>query len=462
VRDNELYFMRLELPTELSDLIRRGLLSEARELLRELIRGAEGDYRRRLEFELDRLRRWAIQYPYTEMEAYEIASKKIGDLSPEEFRDLISSGCVDHITLDGDLRIYERFLPNMMWLCPSLKDRSLEREDERRIREKEELSRRAREVMESRDYPLIFRFRAEITLRALPRGERLRVWLPVPRVSALHPEVRVISYSREPYISDEMHPQRTAYFELTSGSDDTVWIEYEAVCVPRRPMEEIPDDLRELDGEPEARHREERIPHITFSEDLKHLVSSLTEGLDALERARRIWDWVVENVRYTYVHDYALFDNISEFAFTKRRGDCGVQAILLITMLRLAGIPARWQSGWYANPVDWGMHDWAQFYLEPFGWVYADPSFGHPTEDWRKDFYFGGIEGFRLSFNSEISYPFDPPKESFRSDPVDSQVGEAEWDGGNIYYDMMDSKLHLLEVRRADIRWINHSISTRF
>jgi hypothetical protein len=41
-------------------------------------------------------------------------------------------------------------------------------------------------------------------------------------------------------------------------------------------------------------------------------------------------------------------------------------------------------------------------------------------------------------------------------------VGEAEWDGGNIYYDMMDSKLHLLEVRRADIKWINHSISTRF
>lgn len=223
MRDNELYFMRLDLPEELSGLIKRGLLSEAEELLKGLIKGAEGDYRRRLEFELDRLRRWAIEYPYTELEAYEIASKKIRDLSREEFRELISSGCVDHITLDGDIRIYKRFLPNMMWLCPSLKDRSLEQEDERRVRAKEALSKRAREVMESRAEPLIFKFRAELTLRAVPKGERFRAWLPVPRVSALHPEVKIVSSSSEPYVSDEMHPQRTAYFELTaSGSDDRV------------------------------------------------------------------------------------------------------------------------------------------------------------------------------------------------------------------------------------------------
>jgi len=31
-----------------------------------------------------------------------------------------------------------------------------------------------------------------------------------------------------------------------------------------------------------------------------------------------------------------------------------------------------------------------------------------------------------------------PAKQHFRSDTVDSQRGEVEWDGGNLYYDKWD------------------------
>ncbi len=450
MRENTLNFMVRRLPNDLEVLVREGRHSEAKRRIKELLKSAEGRYRKRLEFEMDRLRRWPLQYPYGEEGAYKVAAERVEGLTPEEFKRLLSSGCVDYIRLDGEIRIFERFLPNMVWLCPELKGRYKE-ENGTKAKAREALKERAVEVLKGEATPLIFRVRAELRVKgdAVPRGERVRIWLPIPRISSLHPKVRVLSHSGEPYISSEDHPQRTAYFEVTSSEDGTkVWLEYEVEAVPRAPDSR---EINELDGKPQPHHLEEGIPHITFFEELRDLVNSLIADIDdPLARARRIWDWVIDNIAYTYVHDYALFDDISRFIFQRRRGDCGVQAILLITMLRIAGISARWQSGWYANPVRWGMHDWAQLYIEPLDWIYMDPSFGHPREgeEWRRDFYFGGIEGYRLAFNSEVNYPFDPPKEHFRSDPVDNQRGEAEWDGGNLYYDVVDTRLEILDVRR--------------
>ncbi len=440
--------MRYNILDDLKSLIERGELSEAKEAIRELLKNANGDYKRRLEFEENRLYRWPMQYPFEEEEALEELKKRIPSLTMEEFRKLIERGCIDYRLLEGKVRIFERFVPNSLWLCPDLKNKAIEEKDETIERAKAALVDRAMDVMSSRAKPLTYKFRAKVILGkgSVPKGEKVRVWIPIPRVGDLHPEVRILAYNREPYLADEMHKQRTAYFEFaSSGLNDEVWIEYEVVAKPFKvdlKHEEV-EEIRISD------YLEERIPHVRFTRELRDLTKSIVGNEDnPLLKARKIWDWIVDHVIYTYVHDYALFDNISMYAATKRRGDCGIQAILLITMLRLAGIPARWQSGWYANPVRPGMHDWAQFYIEPYGWVYADPSFGHPRdgEDWRRDFYFGSIEGFRLAFNSEINHPFDPPKEHFRSDPVDSQRGEVEWDGGNLYYDKWDFELNLLEV----------------
>jgi nicotinamidase-related amidase len=45
-------------------------------------------------------------------------------------------------------------------------------------------------------------------------------------------------------------------------------------------------------------------------------------------------------------------------------------------LCRAAGVPARWQSGWQTKPGDWNMHDWSEFYVEPWGWLPADASYG--------------------------------------------------------------------------------------
>src|SRR3546814_16304527 len=61
--------------------------------------------------------------------------------------------------------------------------------------------------------------------------------------------------------------------------------------------------------------------------------------------------------------------------------------------------------------------------------------------DWSSDvcssdlwFYLGGLDNWRIAFNQDWDRAFQPPKKHFRSDNIDPQRGEAEWDGGNLYF----------------------------
>jgi hypothetical protein len=59
-------------------------------------------------------------------------------------------------------------------------------------------------------------------------------------------------------------------------------------------------------------------------------------------------------------------------------------------------------------------------------------------DDRLKWFYLHGMDSYRLIFNDAYSQPFYPEKEHPRSETVDSQRGEVEWRGGNLYFDQWD------------------------
>ena len=109
-------------------------------------------------------------------------------------------------------------------------------------------------------------------------------------------------------------------------------------------------------------------------------------------------------------------------------------------MCRCAGVPARWQSGWETKRRDWNMHDWCEFYVEPWGWLPADPSYGlrESTDPRVREFYFGHQDSYRMIVNLDYGHPLTPPKQSLRSEPADFQRGEVEVDGKNLYFDQFD------------------------
>lgn len=118
-------------------------------------------------------------------------------------------------------------------------------------------------------------------------------------------------------------------------------------------------------------------PHIAFTPYLRQLTERVIDGLeDPLDRARAIYDYLTQHIDYRYQPPYLLLGSIADDCAHLLRGDCGVMALTFITMCRIAGVPARWQSGLYVAPDSVGPHDWAEFYTPQTGWLNADVSFG--------------------------------------------------------------------------------------
>ena len=95
----------------------------------------------------------------------------------------------------------------------------------------------------------------------------------------------------------------------------------------------------------------EQLPHIAFTPYMKALAAQLTEGItDPVQKAKRIYDFVTLNVHYHFQPMYFVHENITDNCARSRRGDCGVMAATFITLCRIAGIPAKWQSGMVTTP----------------------------------------------------------------------------------------------------------------
>jgi CubicO group peptidase (beta-lactamase class C family) len=308
----------------------------------------------------------------------------------------------------------------------------------------------AKESAQPQVDPVKQRIRYEIRVHdgnpRLHPGAKVRCWLPFPQEYRQQRDVRLISTDPPGgTIAPNGCPQRTIYFEQTLGDEAKpphFAVEFEFVCSAYVPDLD-PNAVRPYDLKSPlyVDNTAERAPHIVFTPEMRATVKEIVgDEQNPLLKARRIFRWLSQNVKYCAEMEYSTIPNISAKALSSRRGDCGVQSLLFITLCRAAGVPARWQSGWETLPGGWNMHDWAEFYVEPSGWLPADPSYGlqEHADPRVQDFYCGRMDAYRMIVNLDYGRPLDPPKISFRSEPTDFQRGEIEIDGHNLYFDEWD------------------------
>ncbi|HZZ44337.1 MAG TPA: transglutaminase domain-containing protein [Tepidisphaeraceae bacterium] len=283
-------------------------------------------------------------------------------------------------------------------------------------------------------------------------GSLLRVWLPYPQEYRQQRNVKMISMSPEggfiaPTAVDgnpiKGAPQRTVYFEKKISDpkhEETFKIEFEYDSFAYYPKL---DDakVQPLPADFDQSYLAERPPHIVFSPEIKNaVVQAVGDETNPLIKARKIFHWIGSQVRYAFEDEYCTIPSYAQKIIMCKKGDCGIQATLFITMCRAAGVPARWQSGWESKVVGNSQHDWAEFYVAPWGWLPADQSYGlQPSTDPKvREFYIGHQDAYRMIVNLDWGQPLQPPVKSLRSDPSDFQRGEVEIDGKNIYYDKWD------------------------
>lgn len=286
-------------------------------------------------------------------------------------------------------------------------------------------------------------------------GEYVRVWIPFPAITPEQSGIRLLAASHQATISDS--PIRTVYgeFRYHSGERFETTVEFTNTAVYHELSEAVATDT----VPPEVRrYLTEVEPHIVFTPYLRRLAAYIVGGVtNPLTKARRIYDYVTGHVKYSYTREYRLFDNIPMYAAVNGRGDSGVQALLFITLCRISGVPARWQSGNGVHPTTSsgvgsdgsagrvGSHDWAQFYVAPYGWLPCDPSFGGGAkkrgDDEAWNWYFGNLDPYRYISCTEFQRQLEPAKRFMRMNPYDNQSGEIEYfDEALSFSDIIGSK----------------------
>lgn len=426
------------LPPEIARRKAMGDLEGALRLIdRDLARDSLGGLAPRLRAERVRLERLPGDYPYGRAAALALLRAEWPELTEAQFDALVDAGRIDWRNISGEPRFHEDFLDSLRLYpreAPGLRQTPADNTQRDAM-----LARMAREGALTARITL----RASIRSKAPARGRPVRAWLPLPARCPQQSEIEILDATPGFTAAPEDALQRTVYWESRERDSFTVTYRYRhrAVCTDPLSLPWDPVQPTFDTGE--------QLPHLAFTPYLRELAARLTaDCASPAEKAAAIYDYVTGNVDYRYQPAYLHLDVIADTCAKELRGDCGVMALLFIALCRIAGIPARWQSGLSVRPDRVGPHDWAMFYIAPHGWLWADPSFGSSArrdgEPLRRKHYFGSLDPWRMVANSAFQAPLTPPDPALRQDPYDNQRGEMTLDGAGLDSAEMERTVELI------------------
>ena len=444
--NDTLQFQNVGLPEDILRMKHHGDYENAIKLI---------DYRMKTEKMPDALRyclsihremmvRSAVEFPYTYDDALAIIRQHIPDFTTEEWNRIIAERKVRWAYINGEMRIFNRFFSSLVKAYKGFAKRANQTLPgvESAVGGIPLLDYAGMKMKENGSMTNRIRIRATMRIKDenFVPGMFVRAHLPIPSACEQQSEIRIEKvFPENGQIAPEDAEQRTVCWEMNMTENQEFVVEYSYLHTAKY------HNLDEAVGIPGQYDfdLEEQAPHIVFTPYIKALVAELTEGVtDPMEKARRFYDFITKNMSYTFMPSYFLLENIPDTCACNFNGDCGVFALLFLTLCRCAGIPAQWQSGFTAEPDFCGGHDWVRFYVEPYGWLYVDGSYGVSAQrnenETRRKFYFGNLDPYRMVANRVFQAPFTVRKEHWRADPFDNQVGEIETADHGLTYEEYD------------------------
>lgn len=399
------------------------------------------------------IRRIPVNYPYCKEEAIALVKEHIHDFTENEFDELLQQRRIRWIFIDGEQRFVKSFYRT---LCKG--DHAFARRAKAELKGIESsfadssairrLNRCIEKMKKTGSCSHRIRIRATVKLNDehfIP-GMFLRVHLPIAAACVQQKDIRIEKLFPEGAMVDEENAlQRTVCWEKTMHENHEFMVEYSYIHTANY---HEPEKIKASVIQPSF-YTEEKNPHIVFTPYLQQLTQEvIAEETNPVQKARKIYDFITLNMNYTFMPDYFTLIDIVETGAKNFNGDCGVFALMFITMCRCAGIPARWQGGYAAEPEFLGGHDWAQFYVAPYGWLFADPSYGiaavRRNNEEHRQFYFGNLDAFRTVISNDFQAPFTIKKNYWRHDPYDNQDGEMESSDRGFLYSEFEHNQQIL------------------
>ena len=252
-----------------------------------------------------------------------------------------------------------------------------------------------------------FTFHYGFTVKDMPVGERVRVWIPAAHSDEFQ-EVKVVSaggdlglkkthesrFGNEMYYADTSKAkQADLHFEVVY---DVVRHERLTLGVARPRLGEV--QIKDRDRK-EYLQPDRLVPVTGLPADL---ALKVTEGKTApLDKARAIYDYVFTTMRYDktgtgWGHGDVLY------ACDAKKGNCTDFHSLFIAMARSQQIPARFEIGFPLPPDKHsaeiaGYHCWADFFEPKNGWIPVDISEAWKHQE-KRDYFFGAHDVNRVQF----------------------------------------------------------------
>ncbi|HEY9061868.1 MAG TPA: transglutaminase domain-containing protein [Pseudobacteroides sp.] len=416
--------------------------------------------------EIERNRRIPLDYKLDESQLFAELSKSIKGFGKNEFVKWQKEGRFDIKTVNGQKRFMNSSKSNLFFRYPELNARRIDYNNNINFANevyntiiKIKTTKAGSDGVVRAPYKMQISHSLTLNKGLVNKGAKLSCWIPFPIAFESQNNIKLIRSSYPvKSIDSEKSPIRSAFFEITTSNDNPgpFEVEYSYTSYSNyRKVDPLKVGKYNVNSDVYKKYTREE-PHITFSNKITRQVDKIIGSeTNPYIKAKKIYNWICDNIKYSYCVEYSTLRNISEYTLEKGYGDCGQQAMLFISMCRSEGIPARWQSGLAAYNTRQFIHDWAETYIEPYGWIPVDTYMGvyftsvskvlgSKKSNEIRDFYFGNMDYFRMVANKGHSIELKPDKKYLRSDAVDFQRGEIE-SGRNFYFDEWKYKFKVIK-----------------
>lgn len=281
----------------------------------------------------------------------------------------------------------------------------------------------------------VFSVKAQVRQADLPPGPLVRAWFPYPLLTPAVQNIHTLSVQpagalqHAPDIEADIG---IAYLEVPRPETADVELELKVAFDAYHTDCAIdPDRLPPYDEQSELYRRftraEQQMP---LSEPLRQLAQSVVGAeTNPYRKARRLYDWVCDNVRYNFVWRWRdatfTYGCAAEEVRQRRIGDCVIQSVFYAALCRNVGVPARVCNGPIFPPGMKNDHVWAEVYFPNYGWVPVDvtysevagmvPGLSDAQRRQIRDFFFGRLDRYRIcTQRNELAQELVPLKSSPR------------------------------------------------
>jgi len=342
-------------PRHADAMLAKGQFREATEYLQQVLAtgGLSTADRELLQFESDRVGRIRKDYPLTEAALFAELQKRVKEVSKEEFQKWIREGRFDSRTVDGELRFMYASVSNLFFRYPELEDRRLPPRD-RSAYEKALLDTCAaiRQAVREQQSPYVLpkRFEVEMTVEissnAVPAGEVVRAWLPVPRTYPFQGAFELLSTSAPvKHLAPEASSIRSLCLEDTARGDERVRFAASYRYTTRGVRIEVDPAKAQVPAPGKGLDEFLReAPHVAFTPELRALSSTICGSeTNPARKARRFYDWISET--YNTALPWSIpRSQLADYRRTNRNG-LRAGSSTVHHPVPSQRDPARWQPG---------------------------------------------------------------------------------------------------------------------